>query len=415
MWTFIHMLLAIEGDEDSPLNKIMPFIHGANFIGSSFSTVSIILIGLLLVFLPSLLILSSSSSFQDEAVEYMKMYETVVDIQLVDFMESNAEQYKTSNDCDIVEVNNFTMITPEMLIAFDNTRFEGDYTKTTKRLITNTVIDMLSTSYEIVEINETRDRKKAVTDSNGNFKTIGGVGDDILILADELKAEHPSGYTTTENGVTYYNYSVKIVLYKAIVTYNSLSFEEALIMLDFNDEEITLARSYYTVMNERIVLFGGGSGNYKFADDLKLFLAPVQVIYPLTENMYVRMTSGYGYREYYLNGVLQKGIHNGVDFGLPTGTPIVATADGIVTRVSYSPTEYGHWIEIDHGNGYKSRYAHNNSVSVSVGEQVVRGDMIAISGNTGKSTGAHLHFEIRLNDNPIDPLPLINLQYEESE
>ena len=95
--------------------------------------------------------------------------------------------------------------------------------------------------------------------------------------------------------------------------------------------------------------------------------------------------------------------HDGVDLGVSVGTPVHATADGVVTYADYRD-DYGYMVIIDHQNGYETVYAHNNQLSVSVGDTVSRGDVVAYSGNTGYSTGPHLHYEIRLNGVCMDPL-----------
>ncbi|MBD2060516.1 M23 family metallopeptidase [Oculatella sp. FACHB-28] len=95
--------------------------------------------------------------------------------------------------------------------------------------------------------------------------------------------------------------------------------------------------------------------------------------------------------------------HQGVDIANATGTPIVAAASGIVTFIDFDVGGYGNWIEVDHQNGFRTRYGHLSSSSVTVGQQVQQGQTIARMGSTGRSTGPHLHFEIRLNGQPQDP------------
>ncbi len=95
-------------------------------------------------------------------------------------------------------------------------------------------------------------------------------------------------------------------------------------------------------------------------------------------------------------------VHEGLDIAANTGTPIYATADGVVARVSYSPS-YGKTLVIDHGYGYRTIFGHTSKILVTSGQQIRRGDRIALVGNTGRSTGPHLHYELRLNGVPIDP------------
>ncbi|MDY0213274.1 MAG: peptidoglycan DD-metalloendopeptidase family protein [Desulfuromonadaceae bacterium] len=95
--------------------------------------------------------------------------------------------------------------------------------------------------------------------------------------------------------------------------------------------------------------------------------------------------------------------HNGVDFAMPSGTPVLATGDGIVTRVQNHPYA-GKYIEIQHGSHYTTRYLHLSRFLVKTGQKVERGQRIAQSGNTGRSTGPHLHFELHIKGRPANPL-----------
>ncbi len=101
------------------------------------------------------------------------------------------------------------------------------------------------------------------------------------------------------------------------------------------------------------------------------------------------------------------GYHNGIDIGIPSGTDVVAADGGIVTYSGYKGT-YGKLIMINHGANKETRYAHNSKLLVSSGEKVHKGQLIAYSGNTGRSTGPHLHFEIRINNNPVNPKKYVN-------
>ncbi|MCD6326949.1 M23 family metallopeptidase [bacterium] len=94
--------------------------------------------------------------------------------------------------------------------------------------------------------------------------------------------------------------------------------------------------------------------------------------------------------------------HHGVDIACPKGTPIHATADGIVTKVKWC-SGWGHAIEIDHGNGFSTWYAHCHKIIAQRGDHLKRGDVIALVGSTGRSTGPHLHYEVRINGKPQNP------------
>ncbi|MFZ5609073.1 MAG: M23 family metallopeptidase [Pseudomonadota bacterium] len=98
--------------------------------------------------------------------------------------------------------------------------------------------------------------------------------------------------------------------------------------------------------------------------------------------------------------------HSGIDMGAWYGSTVMATTDGIVTHAGYK-AGYGKMVEIDHGNGFRTRYGHLRKVTVKRGQAVVLGDKIAESGNTGRSTGPHLHYEIWLHGKPVNPKPFI--------
>lgn len=95
--------------------------------------------------------------------------------------------------------------------------------------------------------------------------------------------------------------------------------------------------------------------------------------------------------------------HRGIDFPSPQGTPVMAAEAGTVTTVLYSNKSYGNRVIIDHGNGISTLYGHNSTISVSLGQKVNKGQTIAGVGSTGRSTGNHVHFEIRINGKPINP------------
>ncbi|WDC84213.1 peptidoglycan DD-metalloendopeptidase family protein [Caloramator sp. mosi_1] len=115
-----------------------------------------------------------------------------------------------------------------------------------------------------------------------------------------------------------------------------------------------------------------------------------------------RVTSPFGMRMHPVLGYAR--MHNGMDIAVPTGTPIYSMAKGEVIIAKYM-SGYGNVVIIDHGDGLTSTYAHLSKILVSVGQVVEKGQMIAKSGNTGLSSGPHLHFEIRKNGTPVDPAP----------
>jgi murein DD-endopeptidase MepM/ murein hydrolase activator NlpD len=118
---------------------------------------------------------------------------------------------------------------------------------------------------------------------------------------------------------------------------------------------------------------------------------------PVSEGWF---SSNFGYRIDPFTG--QSSFHEGMDFVAETGSPVVAAASGKVVYAGWHP-QYGKMIELDHGNGLVSRYAHLSVVGAGEGDLVVRGQHIAAVGSTGRSTGPHLHFEVRLNGIPQNP------------
>ncbi len=112
------------------------------------------------------------------------------------------------------------------------------------------------------------------------------------------------------------------------------------------------------------------------------------------------ITSSFGMRKDPFNG--GRKMHEGMDIASRTGTPVFATADGIVSQAETAPG-YGKLVVVDHGYGYKTYYGHNSKIFVKVGQRVKRGDKVSAVGNTGRSTGPHVHYEVRRNGVPLNP------------
>jgi murein DD-endopeptidase MepM/ murein hydrolase activator NlpD len=116
-------------------------------------------------------------------------------------------------------------------------------------------------------------------------------------------------------------------------------------------------------------------------------------------------TSGFGVRSDPFKG--RAAMHPGIDLAGPIGTPIYATADGMVDRAEWNSGGYGNLVEIDHGHGIQTRYGHLTRYIVAAGQKVKRGDLIAYMGSTGRSTGSHLHYEVRIDGHPVNPIPFL--------
>lgn len=126
----------------------------------------------------------------------------------------------------------------------------------------------------------------------------------------------------------------------------------------------------------------------------------IPAIQPVLNKDLKRMASGYGWRIDPIYHVRR--FHEGMDFTAPVGTDIFATGNGVVVYSGWRQG-YGETVEIDHGFNYMTRYAHCSKRLAKVGQKVKRGDVIALVGNTGKSTGSHLHYEVRYLGQPVDP------------
>lgn len=140
----------------------------------------------------------------------------------------------------------------------------------------------------------------------------------------------------------------------------------------------------------------------KLAKGKEKMLACIPAIQPVRNTDLKRMASGYGYR---IDPIYKtRRMHSGMDFTADQGTEVYATGDGVVELVERKRWGYGKQIVIDHGFGYKTRYAHLNDFKVRRGQKVKRGDLIGLVGSTGKSTGPHLHYEVIKNGRAVNPI-----------
>lgn len=117
------------------------------------------------------------------------------------------------------------------------------------------------------------------------------------------------------------------------------------------------------------------------------------------------VTSPFGNRTSPFSGILK--FHEGMDIAAQTGTPVVSPADGVIIKAGFG-TGYGNMVEISHGYGIKTLFAHNSRLNVKAGQHIKRGDVIAYVGDSGSSTGPHLHYEVRVNGLPVNPVRYLN-------
>ncbi len=143
----------------------------------------------------------------------------------------------------------------------------------------------------------------------------------------------------------------------------------------------------------------------KLAKSKDKMLASMPAIQPISNKQLTRLASGFGMRIHPIHKIRK--MHTGIDFTAPQGTPIYTTGDGVVKSVRTSLGGYGKQIEIDHGYGFVTKYAHMSKFNVKKGQKVKRGDCIGYVGSTGSSTGPHVHYEIIKDGKKINPAPYL--------
>ena len=141
------------------------------------------------------------------------------------------------------------------------------------------------------------------------------------------------------------------------------------------------------------------------AREKELMLASVPSIKPIRKDKLardIRYLSGYGMRIHPI--YKRRRMHKGLDFSAPRGTPIQAPGDAVVKAVKKHRTGYGHHVILDHGYGYETLYGHMSDIHVKRGQKVKRGEVIGLVGSTGASTGPHLHYEVHIKGQHVDPI-----------
>jgi murein DD-endopeptidase MepM/ murein hydrolase activator NlpD len=134
----------------------------------------------------------------------------------------------------------------------------------------------------------------------------------------------------------------------------------------------------------------------------ELLLSATPAIQPVSNKDLNRIASGFGYRIDPIYKTIK--MHAGLDFSAPQGTPIYATADGVIKIADHSNAGYGNHVVINHGYGYETLYAHMVRIKTRRGQRIKRGEIVGYVGNTGKSTGPHCHYEVHKNGQKLDPV-----------
>jgi murein DD-endopeptidase MepM/ murein hydrolase activator NlpD len=141
---------------------------------------------------------------------------------------------------------------------------------------------------------------------------------------------------------------------------------------------------------------------YKEAVNNQNFLAHRPSIHPISPADPTWLTSSYGYRIDPFTH--RRAAHHGIDIAGPLGLKVHATGDGKVVRANKGRWGYGHEVQVDHGYGYLTIYAHMEDILVKVGQEVKRGEVVGTLGNTGRSSGPHLHYEVRQHGRTVNPM-----------
>ena len=162
------------------------------------------------------------------------------------------------------------------------------------------------------------------------------------------------------------------------------------------EEQLSNADSIYN-----LIRYGASTGMDGWIPGAEVpFIGADGFCSPVGSGWKSRVTSEFGYRSDPFTGETRG--HTGMDLAVPTGTPIRAALPGTVTVSQYN-SSYGYYVMIDHGNGLSTLYGHNSQLLAQVGQTVEAGDIISLSGSTGRSTGPHLHFEVRVNGERTNP------------
>jgi len=140
----------------------------------------------------------------------------------------------------------------------------------------------------------------------------------------------------------------------------------------------------------------------KLAENKEKLLSSIPSIMPISVKDLKGTPSGFGYRTHPIYKIVK--MHTGMDFNAVIGTPIYATGDGVVERADAEASGYGNHVVINHGFGYETLYGHMSKIMVAPGQQVKRGEVIGLVGNTGTSSGPHVHYEVIHNGNKINPI-----------
>jgi hypothetical protein len=237
--------------------------------------------------------------------------------------------------------------------------------------------------------------KRQIRDLKKNYRDITGQLDTVENLLVDLQKRDDNIYRTIFEAEPLHS-SIREAGFGGSDNYKNLE------KLDNSKIVIGVKSSLDKIMKKIYVQ----SVSYNKIEDLAKnkvnMLACVPAIMPISNKDLTRTASGWGYRIHPIYKILK--FHYGMDFTAAIGTDVYATGDGFVEETESSKRGYGNKIIIDHGFGYKSIYGHLNEISVKKGQFVHRGDVIGFVGSSGLSTAPHLHYEVELNNNRVNPV-----------
>lgn len=180
-------------------------------------------------------------------------------------------------------------------------------------------------------------------------------------------------------------------------------------VVDNGDQRFKSLFANWTAIERNTPVIGSGvigSGVIGSGEDVAAYSSPIpQRGISVPSRMPLegaQLTSGYGMRTHPVLGGRRQ--HAGIDLAAPSGTPVYATADGIIGRADWF-SSYGLFISVNHGAAMQTRYAHLSRLAVAAGDNVKKGDLIGYVGSTGRSTGPHLHYEVRVDGLAVNPIP----------
>lgn len=176
---------------------------------------------------------------------------------------------------------------------------------------------------------------------------------------------------------------------------------KALKGFDNSDLLISTTKSLDVVSKQLVVQSESFDEVIDLVNEKEQMLACIPAIQPISNKDLTRFGSPFGYRKHPILGYVR--MHEGVDLTAPKGTPVYAPGDGVVFKADANNRGYGNCIKINHGYGYITVYGHLDEILVNPGQTVKRGDLIGTVGNTGLSTSPHLHYEVRIDNVPVDP------------